>query len=109
MKKIITKAQIRQEMDEQISAYLKQGGDVEQVPRGLSGRNPGDPPIKPNSFFAQPKESRTYLTDVVATLESRREQKTPPKKSTANRQPRMRKKIIYDDFGEALRWIWVEE
>lgn len=110
MKKPITKAQIRKQIDQQISSYLTKGGDVEQVPRGISGRNPGDPPLKPNnSFFSQPKENRTYLNEVVATLDLRRQQKNQPLKPAKSKQSRMVKKIIYDDFGEALRWKWEEE
>lgn len=97
-------------MDQQISDFLTQGGNVEQVPRGISGRNPGDPPIKTSSsFFNKPRESRTYVPEVIAALDSRRQEKTTKQKPASPKHTKMHKKVIYDDFGEALRWEWVEE
>lgn len=106
MKKPISKANIRDEMNQQITDFLDHGGAVDQIPTGLSGRDPSTGPLKPdNAVFQEPKAERTYVTEVVAALESRKSKKTKAK-PTPSKRPR--KKIIYDDFGEPLRWEWVE-
>ena len=107
MKKPITKAQIRNEMNKQIDDFLKEGGEVVAVQSGISGRPSSYGPLKPdNTPFQEPKAERTYVPEVVATLEERKKAKTAPTKPKTSRRPR--KKIIYDDFGEPLRWEWVE-
>ena len=93
-------------MDTQISDFLNHGGSVDEIPTGISGREPSLGPLKPdNTAFQEPKSERTYVPEVVAALESR---KSPPKPSPAPTNRRPRKKVIYDDFGEPLRWEWVE-
>lgn len=104
MKRPPTKQQLRSQLDKQIQQYLQEGGVVEDVPRGQSG-------FQDNSnLFAQlgdnpPKQTRTPLDNVVKTLEARKKQVHP----NVRRHKRPRKKLITDDFGEPLRWIWVEE
>ncbi len=103
MKKIPTKAEIRAEMEELISAFLCSGGEVIQVKRGLSGRIDANKSLDNKRIgFDEPPQSRTPLGTVVSEIEARRNPPKEPEK--ANRQPR--KKIIYDDFGEPLRWVW---
>ena len=103
MKKIPTKSEIRCELEQQIEEYLAQGGSVESVPRGTSGRDPSTAP--PEAFSTKPKESRTPVPEVVAAIESRKR----PTKPAPKPKRRAKKKLIYDDFGEPLRWEWVEE
>lgn len=109
MKKIITKRDIRTEIEKQIDDYLNQGGEVEAVPQGVSGRESADGPIRAaQGAFQEPKQERTYVPEVVAALDARKQAKkkpAPAKKSGS----RPRKRIIYDDFGEPLRWEWVED
>jgi hypothetical protein len=110
MKKIITKKQIRLDLEQQVNEFLHQGGDVQQIKRGVSGRHPGDPPLKAsNSFFSKAREERTYLPEVVAALEARRQEKSGKTKAKPPTASKPRKKMIYDDFGEPLRWEWVDE
>lgn len=105
MKKPITKAHIRSEMEQQIADYLTKGGEVDEIERGISGRSDG--PLRPdNTAFQQPKIGRTYVPEIVAAIDSRRNQKSVKPKAVKRRP---RKKMIYDDFGEPLRWEWVEE
>ena len=107
MKKPITKQQIRSEMDKQIADFLQDGGEVTQVDPGISGRPSSYGPLKSdNAPFQEPKSSRTYVPDVVATLEERKKAKASPPPKPKPRKPR--KKVIYDDFGEPLRWEWEE-
>ncbi len=108
MKRPITKSQIRSEITQQVDDYLKQGGKVVEVERGLSGRENPNGPLKPeHTSFQQPRAERTYVPEVVAAIDARRKAK-PAKPKTSSRR-RARKKLIYDDFGEPLRWEWVEE
>lgn len=99
-----TRRQLHQELEEQIRQYLDGGGQVNEVPRGLSGRMEANGPLVV-LFEGTSHEDRTPVPDVVAAIEARK--KPPltfkPKKS------RPRKKVILDDFGQPLRWEWVEE
>lgn len=111
MKKTVSKADIRAELERETQRFLKQGGEVENVPRGISGKDPSDPPLFLNrTLFVEPKTRRTLVPDVVAAIEARRQAKrktrTPRKRS---RLPQPRRKVIYDDFGEPLRKVWVED
>jgi hypothetical protein len=106
MKKPISKKEIRVELEEQMQDFLAGGGAVDDIPRGISGRNPGDPPVKPKSeFFEKSAETRTYVPEIIAALEERKKKPAPPKK----RVKKPRKVMLYDDFGEPLRWIWKDE
>ncbi|CAA0118293.1 Uncharacterised protein [Halioglobus japonicus] len=110
MKKPVSKADIRDELIEETERFLKKGGAVNEIPRGLSGNNPGDPPAFMNRrLFIEPKAPRTLVPEVVAAIEARRKEKYRTKPSPKNRLPRPRRKIIYDDFGEPLRRVWIEE
>ena len=107
MKRPVSKADIRIDINKQIAEYLNRGGEVVEVERGVSGRENADAPLKPgNTAFQQPKMGRTYVPEVIAAIDARRNPK--PVKTRAGK-PKPRKKIIYDDFGEPLRWQWVEE
>lgn len=94
-----------------MQSFLSDGGHVNEVPRGISGKNPGDAPVYlSRRLFSEPPASRTYVPEVVAAIEARRQKavaRTPaPRRS---RLPKPRRKVIYDDFGEPLRKVWVEE
>ena len=103
MKKIRTKSQIRKELDEQVSKYLKNGNSVNKIPKGLGSDHVDEKKISWNS--GNKKEDWTYLNDIVDNLEKRKKQKS--KKTIKKKKPK--RKLIYDDFGEPLRWIWVDE
>ena len=107
MKPLKTKAQARAEIEKQISDFLQCGGSVAEIERGVSGREPSLKPLAPAAFDG-PKVDRTPVNEVVAAIESRRRTKPETKsKRTAAKQPR--KKVILDDFGQPLRWEWVED
>jgi hypothetical protein len=104
VKKFPTKADLRIELQNRIDDYTRQGGEIDQIPRGLSGRlNPNESLQTP--LFDGPKTNRTPIPEVVAALDSR--QKKPGTKKSAEKK--RREKVIYDDFGEPLRKVWVEE
>ena len=111
MKKPVSKEDIRRELQQEIDQFLEQGGSVESVPQGTSGKDPGDPPLYLNRrLFIEPKTSRTLVPEVVAALEARRQERFKRKPTRKrSRMPKPRRKVIYDDFGEPLRKVWVEE
>jgi len=107
VKKPISKANIRTDIECQVEAFLNHGGSINEVERGTSGRQSPQGPLKPQSTaFQQPRTERTYVTEVIAAIDQRRKAQSEIKKPK-KRKPR--KKMIYDDFGEPLRWEWVEE
>jgi hypothetical protein len=91
--------------------FVQQGGKVDQIPRGTSGKEPGAPPTYlAKRLFTEPRETRTFVPEVIAAIEARRLEKLKrPAKPRPARPSKPRRKIIYDDFGEPLRRVWVEE
>jgi hypothetical protein len=110
LKTPVSKADIRDELAQETERFLEQGGSVNEIPRGISGKNPGDPPMFLNRrLFVEPRSPRTPIPEVVAAIEARRLQKFRHKPHRKRRLPSPRRKIVYDDFGEPLRRIWQEE
>jgi hypothetical protein len=111
LKKPVSKSDIRDELQEEMERFLAQGGQVQTIPRGISGKDPGDAPLFLNRrLFIEPRTKRTLVPDVVAAIEARRKEKfTRKPQRKRSRLPQPRRKIIYDDFGEPLRKIWVDE
>lgn len=103
-----TKSQIRADLEKDINQFLDKGKHVTQVPRGVSGRDITQGGLAPERFqFDKSKTDWTYIPEVVETLEKRRLQKQSrpaPKKSS-----RPTRRLIYDDFGEPLRWVWSDK
>lgn len=100
-----SKSEIRDELQQQMEEFLSKGGNINDVPCGESGRDMGQP-LPPIPFEGQTQE-RTPVSDVLATLDARKKNKNKTVDSSKKkRQPR--KKLITDDFGEPLRWVWEE-
>jgi hypothetical protein len=99
-----TRRQLHQELEEQVRQYLDSGGQVNEVPRGISGRMDANGPLVV-LFEGNSHEDRTPLPDVVAAIEARKKPASP----TKPKRSKPRKKVILDDFGQPLRWEWVEE
>ena len=99
-----TRRQLHQELEQQVQDFLHQGGHVNEVPRGLSGRLDANGPLI-SIFDGSSHEDRTPLPGVVAAIEARK--KAPLVSKPQKKRPR--KKVILDDFGQPLRWEWVEE
>ncbi len=107
MKKIPTKADARKALHAQVQAYIASGGNVSQVPAGQSGKDATQPERRNmREIFTGPKQERTPLDHVVAELQSRRQSASSAKPKIKKRP---KKKVIYDDFGEPIRTVWVEE
>lgn len=105
MKPTKTKAQIRAEIDAQVNQYLAAGGEVNQIASGISG-NTDNTNLFTTSATFEPKQERTPVTDVIKQVEERRKHKPAPPLKRAGRP---RKKLITDDFGEPIRWVWVDQ
>ncbi len=101
MKPIKTKAQIRNEINRQINEYMGSGGEVAQIPNGCSG-NQNNENLFTHPTESQPKQDRTPLTDVIKALDAKKKKPSTPVRP--ERKPR--KKLITDDFGEPVRWVW---
>jgi hypothetical protein len=104
MKPTKTRRELHSEMDQQVHDFLNQGGLVNEVPRGLSGRPLAQGALV-SVFEGKSQEDRTPLPDVVAAIEARRK----PHAAAKHYKPRPQKKVILDDFGQPVRWEWVEE
>ena len=103
------KEHLRSQIEEEIRAYLEHGGAVKSYAPGVSGRDAAEPPPSGfRSFTPRPREERTYVPEVVAAIESRRRKPPKPAKGTRRGKPDLVKRAVYDDFGEPLRWEWVE-
>jgi len=98
-----TKAEIRAELQAQMDAFLRSGGEVKQIPRGMSGVAQGEL-IRPVFHDGKPKESRTPCDQVLQTIDARKISKEKPALLKRLRKPQ--RKVIYDDFGEPLREVW---
>ncbi len=106
MKRSPSKADMRDRLQEDIEAFLRRGGEVEQMHMGATALNDGQAITEP---FQRPRQQRTPLPEVVAAIEARRQAKLA-KNQPRNKRPKApRKKIIYDDFGEPIREVWVED
>jgi hypothetical protein len=103
------KAKLREELAKATREFLSDGGEVNAVPTGMSSWEPGTRPPPSRPLFDSPRNERTPVHEVVASIEARRESIKTRAKPASPRTKRRRQKLIYDDFGEPLRHIWVEE
>ena len=105
MRELISKAQKRALLEQEMEKYLAKGGAVEEVEQGISGRENPMKALLPVLF----NEKILKRTDARAELKKVDARKHPNKRPpTIKAKPR--KKIpVYDDFGEILRWVWNDE
>ncbi len=98
-----TKKEVRDEITRAVDQFLSTGGEVKDIPSGVSG-NESNINLFSQSTQFEPRKSRTPVTDVVKELDARKNgnQEKPPT------QKGPRKKLITDDFGEPIRWVWEE-
>ena len=106
MKKFVSKSAHRSSLKKEVEAFLRKGGKVTQVPRGSTAQDLSKPPPKPQGLFQEKAEDRTPLNHLLSQIDARR--KKPQAKLKAPKKPAEPQKIvIYDDFGEPLRYEWV--
>ncbi len=98
-----TKKDTRKELESLVDQFIKAKGEIQQIDMGESGLVDG----KYNTShmgFSEPKQERTPLNHVVAALQQKK--KPSPPAPLPKKKPK--KKIIYDDFGDPIRWVWEE-
>lgn len=106
MKPIRSKKDIQSELEQQVQAFVANGGNISQIERGQSGFSHEKPWINPfKSGESEKSQSRTPVPDVVAAIDARK----GPKKVKPKRNAKPTKKWILDDFGEPVRWVWSDE
>jgi hypothetical protein len=67
LKPLITKSDLRRELDRQIEAFVREGGRVNEIPRGISGRNPGEGMLPETPMISdKPKEDEKHATAATA-------------------------------------------
>ena len=108
MKKPPSKTDLRERLQRQTADFLSSGGKVKEFQAGESAYDRSETP-PPAPLFETRRVERTPLTDVIAALDSRRAAKRARTKVVRRRTPKRRRQVVYDDFGEPLRVVWVEE
>lgn len=111
MTKRPSKKELREQLNRDTSEFLQHGGCVNEVQRGVSGLINGR--YDESSIAFEQKQDRTPVSEVLNTIDERREQMKEAKRSQrsgasspSHSTKRPKKKIIYDDFGEPLRVVW---
>ena len=107
MKKPPTKTELRAQLDQQTENFIAKGGAIEQVSQGETGLEGRGKPLH-TPIFNQPSTQRTPIDDVVVALDQRKQTQNSAR-AKSSRRSRPKKKVIYDDFGEPLRTVWVED
>lgn len=102
MKRPDSKAEKRALISKEIEQFLQSGGKVDEVPQGVSGRENPAQALVP-VLFSEKAMNRTDATKALRSLDQRKKEKQKSLK-TVTRRPK--KKPVYDDFGELLRWVW---
>jgi hypothetical protein len=108
VKQLTVKTELRSSIEDQVREFLDRGGAVQSVARGISGREDGNGSLPGfRSFSPRAKEERTYVPEVVAAIEARRKRPARPKGTRGKKAGAMRR-AVFDDFGEPIRYEWVE-
>ena len=103
----ISKKSLRKQLREKTEEFLGSGGEIKKCLPGETGE-PADQPRAKGVFVSpSPIKNRTYVNDLVAKIDQRKRKSVEKPASKVSKRPK--KKIIYDDFGEPLREVWVDE
>lgn len=104
MKHITTKAEKRASLSAEIEQFFANGGKVDEVQQGVSGRDNPEQALLP-VLFGEKAMKRTDARPALKAIDER-------KKKSCEKKPSIKKskKVpVYDDFGEILRWVWEDE
>lgn len=104
MKPQITKADKRNTLNQEVERFLSQGGSINSVEQGVSGRENPTSALLPNLFCDSKQKTRTDAREALLAIDSRKGKKTPSPTRRKNK-----KVPVYDDFGELLRWVWSDK
>ncbi|GLS25066.1 hypothetical protein [Marinibactrum halimedae] len=103
MKKLKTKAETRAELEADMDRFLSKGGKVDTFSPGISGHEIGVNPFQAIPLQRQ-QQNRTLVNDAIAAIEARR--KTPRSVKSKPSPSKPKRRLITDDFGQPLRWVW---
>lgn len=101
-----TKTELRHQLQAEVSQFLQSGGSIKQVEMGATGLVDGKYSSLKGSF-SKPSQPRTPVHGLLAAIDSRRSANKVSARKTG--RTHATKKVIYDDFGEPVRTVWVEE
>ena len=104
MNKRPSKKQLRAQLNQDVTDFLSHGGEVNEFQRGRSGLENGHLDER-RAGVDQPKQTRPLLDSEMQAVDARKKPKAATKPPSSNRP---KKKIIYDDFGEPVREVWVD-
>ena len=102
MQKVKSKQDIREEVAQAVTAYLSQGGQIQQIHMGVSGREDNAPPQYSSPFSTTERVGRTPVNDTIQAIEQRKYQQ----KEKTKKPDKPQRKMLYDDFGDPIRVIW---
>ncbi|MFW1676970.1 hypothetical protein ACFVYJ_04205 [Pontibacter sp. JAM-7] len=107
-----SKAEIRSRLQSEVEAFLKKGGQIQKVQMGETGLVDGRYPLG-RGYIERPKTAateRTPVPELLAAIDSRRSKSRKPSSSRGSQTRRsVKQKTLYDDFGEPVRKVWIEE
>ena len=97
--KVYQSERLRRETEE----FLARGGRIREVAPGVSGAEQQG--LKRGRAFlpSPPASPRTQIPEIMAAIDAR---KQAPRLRARNKTRRPKKRYIYDDFGEVVRWEW---
>jgi len=102
-----SKAEQHSELERLTAEFLNKGGKITHVEQGATGLVNGA--FGKQAFtLSEPKQTRTAVPEVLAAIDARRKANSA-RAQTPERGRRPKKRVIYDDFGEPLRVVWVDK
>ena len=99
-----SKNSLRNELRRKTAEFISQGGEITPHSAGETGESIDKPRTRSAFVTAEPRQTRTYINDVISALDWRKNKK--PLLNSSKPINRPKKKIIYDDFGEPIREVW---
>lgn len=97
---------LRQDILRKTEEYLSRGGEIKKYRAGESAER-ADIPRKKAKFVGLGLSYQNDLSEVILAIDERKANLRNPPSVLPRSAPR--KKVIYDDFGEPLREVWIEK
>ncbi len=97
-----SKEQQRQRLRRTWSGSSPGAATSRKCPAAPAATIPASPGAACFPFAQSPRATRTDLSQVAAAIDARK--KRGKRRSAKRTGPRRR--LVYDDFGEPLRWVW---
>ena len=97
---------LRQDIIRKTAEYIARGGQIRKFRAGESAER-ADGPRRKAEFVGTDSSEQNDLTEVILEIDKRKTNFKKPPPVCSKSAPR--KRIIYDDFGEPLREVWVQK